>query len=251
MLRVRWLFFDLGDTIWRSSTPESRRAAGLYPKVGQRMADWLRARGHQRLPEGAALAEPVWEEVDAAARRCEGDTMSEADLGAAAQCALARLGLTITVDDGRALWELAQAPAPERGAILLEDAPETLGALKQKGVRLGIITNRTFGEAFTRRDLSALGLDGLFEHVIVSSDVGYLKPHPRIFQAALSAAGARPQECALVGDNMRADVQGAQDAGLRAIWLRSPRTASDRPVTPDATIDRLLELLDLVEPIRS
>jgi len=122
--------------------------------------------------------------------------------------------------------------------------------LGEKGLRLGLITNRTYGEAHTRRDLAGFGLAGLFEHVIVSADVGYLKPHPRIFQAALAAAGARPQECALVGDNMRADIQGAQDSGLLAIWLRSPLAACDHPVTPDATIDRLSELLDLVEPLR-
>jgi FMN phosphatase YigB (HAD superfamily) len=165
-LRLRWLFFDLGNTIWRSSTPESRRAAGLYAKVGDQMRDWLAARGHRPPKDGASLAEQVWGEVDATSKLAEGTSAVEADPAAAVKRILLIQGVSVSLEDSGALWQFINAAsAPERGITPLDGAASTLGTLKAKGLRLGVITNRTLDTGATRRDLACFGLDGYFEHV--------------------------------------------------------------------------------------
>jgi FMN phosphatase YigB (HAD superfamily) len=79
---------------------------------------------------------------------------------------------------------------------------------------------------------------------ISAADVGYLKPHPAIFQAALDQVGATPDEAVFVGDNPIADIAGAQGAGMRAIL----RVTTPAPpmlsglIVPDAAINSLAEL---------
>lgn len=91
--------------------------------------------------------------------------------------------------------------------------------------------------------------------VAVSHDVGYLKPHPRIFEYALDEMGLRPEETAMVGDNLRADVGGAKALGMVAVWRRPPldepvEEATDPPevegdAVPDYAIDAIGQLRGL------
>lgn len=61
-----------------------------------------------------------------------------------------------------------------------------------------------------------------FDGVILSSEVGASKPHPRMFAEALSLAQARPEECLHVGDDLKADIGGAQAAGMAAFRVDRP-----------------------------
>jgi FMN phosphatase YigB (HAD superfamily) len=89
--------------------------------------------------------------------------------------------------------------------------------------------------------------------MVVSCDVGYLKPHPRIYQVALEELGIEGEEAAMVGDNLRADVEGAKTLGLTTVWRRPPlgepvEAATDEPeltgpVAPDYAISQIGDLL--------
>ena len=70
--------------------------------------------------------------------------------------------------------------------------------------------------------LSGLCIAEYFEAVVVSSEVGASKPHPRIFQAALKMAGVPAQECLHVGDEENADVLGAEAVGIPALRIERP-----------------------------
>lgn len=110
--------------------------------------------------------------------------------------------------------------------------------LLQGMLRLGVVTN---GNA----DLEVIGMDHHFEYALSSSQYGRAKPDPGIFLSACAAMGVAPQDAVYVGDDLRLDVQGAQAAGLRAVWMnRHGSTAHlDAGVTPDAicaTFDELL-----------
>ncbi|RFP11271.1 MULTISPECIES: HAD family hydrolase [unclassified Duganella] len=96
-------------------------------------------------------------------------------------------------------------------------------------LRLGVITN---GNA----DLEVIGLHHHFETVLASARFGRAKPDPAIFLAACAAMGVAPQDAVYVGDDLRLDVQGAQGAGLRAVWMnRDGSTAHlEAGVAPDA-----------------
>ncbi len=93
-----------------------------------------------------------------------------------------------------------------------------LAGLRERGIRTGVISNLGWtGEALTDR-LHRLLPEHDFEFVIASSDYGVRKPNPLIFRAALSKAALSPEEVWFCGDQIDADVFGAQAAGLFPVW---------------------------------
>ncbi len=127
------------------------------------------------------------------------------------------------------------------------DAAPTLAALRERGLRLGLLSNthwpRTFHERFLERD----GLAGLLDARLYTSETPHLKPHPSVFRAALDAVGvADPTAAVFVGDRPYDDVWGAQQAGMRAVLMANDH-APAWDVTPDAVVSNLSELPPLVD----
>lgn len=100
---------------------------------------------------------------------------------------------------------------------LMPDALETLQYLKGN-YRLHIITNGF--EEVQLRKLRNCRIDVFFGEVVHSEAAGVKKPHPRIFQWALERTGARPEQAVMIGDNLEADILGAQQVGMQAIHFR-------------------------------
>ena len=93
-----------------------------------------------------------------------------------------------------------------------------LAELRMRGVRTGVISNLGWsGEALADR-LHRLLPEHTFEFVIASSDYGVRKPDPLIFRAALAKAGLSPENVWFCGDQIDADVLGAQAAGIFPVW---------------------------------
>ncbi len=105
---------------------------------------------------------------------------------------------------------------------LFDDALPSVQLLRKSGLLLGLITNNE--SVHQRAKIAAVGLDGLFDAVIISGELGFAKPDPRIFAHACQVIGVAPNEALHVGDNSVADAEGALAAGLRAVWL--DRTSS-------------------------
>ncbi|MEO6726928.1 MAG: HAD-IA family hydrolase [Blastocatellia bacterium] len=97
-----------------------------------------------------------------------------------------------------------------------DDVAPTLAELKQRGLRLGVISNFD-----SRLDdvLRACELEQFFDSVHISTRVGAAKPDPAIFQAALREHSIEPQQAIHVGDALREDIEGAKAVGIRAILL--------------------------------
>jgi putative hydrolase of the HAD superfamily len=66
-----------------------------------------------------------------------------------------------------------------------------------------------------------------FEQVIISSEVGSAKPHPRMFEAAMAVAGCFPQEALHIGDDKKCDLGGAQSNGIHAFHVKRPESGLD------------------------
>ncbi len=127
------------------------------------------------------------------------------------------------------------------------DAAATLTALRERGLRIGLLSNthwpRHFHEHFLERD----GLDGLIDCRLYTCELPHIKPHPQAFAAALAALGvSEPARAVYVGDRLFDDVFGARGAGMGAVWRRN-RATPGYDIEPDAVIDRLPELVPLVD----
>jgi len=95
-------------------------------------------------------------------------------------------------------------------------ALELLQDLRGAGLRLGIISNF---DLRLREILKHVGVLDLFEQIIVSSQVGAEKPSPRIFEEALRRFAVEPAELLHVGDEEKADGEGARALGIQAFIL--------------------------------
>jgi putative hydrolase of the HAD superfamily len=94
-------------------------------------------------------------------------------------------------------------------------------------------------------DLAAIGLAEHFSVSLAAAQFGSAKPDPAIFHAACEALGVAPHEAVYVGDDLHCDVVGAQNAGLRAVWLKrgDGRIQQQETIAPDAICADFDELL--------
>ncbi|MGW8484411.1 HAD family hydrolase [Microbacterium sp. NPDC055903] len=134
--------------------------------------------------------------------------------------------------------------AEEGTFTLYEETVDVLEALRGDGVRLGLITN---GPArFQRAKLTAVGIEGLFDLVVASGDIGVLKPETRIFRHALDEMGVAAEVAVHVGDNFGADVVGAVDTGMRAVWINRDGAEPPRADVPHVDGRSLRDVLSLL-----
>ena len=113
---------------------------------------------------------------------------------------------------------------------LYEDVPDTLRALSERGIRMGLISNSHRCLASFQ---SHFELEGLVSAALSSSDHGYMKPHPSIFQAALQLLDVPAAEAVMVGDSLGQDVAGALAVGMRAVLVRRGADGVERLSPPD------------------
>jgi putative hydrolase of the HAD superfamily len=100
--------------------------------------------------------------------------------------------------------------------VLYEDVIPTVRSLKEKGYILGLVTNlREDINIYIRR----LGLEPYLQFAVTSEQIGFPKPDPRIFRAALEKAGVEAKEAVFVGDQYLIDVVGARSAGIQPILI--------------------------------
>jgi putative hydrolase of the HAD superfamily len=128
------------------------------------------------------------------------------------------------------------------------DAPDLLRHLRDRRVRIGVLSNtmwpRSWHEDVFRRD----GVLDLIDGAVYTSEIDWTKPHPEAFRAAMAAVGVSdPSRCVFVGDRPFDDVHGAQQAGMRAVLVPNSDVPPFAAAVPDAVISRLAELRPLVE----
>lgn len=123
---------------------------------------------------------------------------------------------------------------------LFEAAEDVLTYL-QKKYTLHIISNGFKETTLTKMNLS--NLNPYFENVIISEDVGANKPNPIIFKYALDKAKASKQECIMIGDSLEADIYGALNFGMEAIFFNP--LEKEKPADVKNQITHLKELLQL------
>lgn len=97
-----------------------------------------------------------------------------------------------------------------------EGALEALRWLSAAGHRLGLLTNGC--SRFQRRKLARFELEPFFELILIEGELGYGKPDARVFAAALAHFGVQSCEAWMIGDNLDADIAGAQALEIPGVW---------------------------------
>lgn len=187
--------------------------------------------GHSRLHGLTALQRgyPELREVPLALLEREHDALLRSDYGMVldgavtlAESRTARIakllaghGIRLGADEAERATDLyAAAYRDSRRAV-----PGVEGLLSQlaEHAKLGILTNGLEGAQMDK--LAAIGLDRIFDSVVVSERVGRRKPEREIFEHALAALRVAPAQATYVGDSWEVDILPARSLGMRAVWL--------------------------------
>jgi HAD superfamily hydrolase (TIGR01509 family) len=222
---VKAVLFDVAGTL---AMPEARDTwlAGAAAEIGAAVADpaalaaELERVGRPGGPYPATVPEVLAESYE------KRDRAPDAHRAA-------YVGLLSSVSDDALATALYERILRSEGWSAYPDAAPTLAALRMRGIATAAVSNVGFD---LRPVLDGLGLLGLLDAVVLSYEVGAVKPQAAIFLAACDALGVGPAEALMVGDHSAAD-GGAADAGLRTLLL---------PMSPAGAPHGLRAVLGLV-----
>jgi putative hydrolase of the HAD superfamily len=228
---IKAVFFDYYNTLVDYAPPRQVTEAELLGELGVEVspevllrplmvADDFLSKEHSRL----SLGKRSKEELGALYGRYHGMILKEAGVEPKPELIAALLKRWFTLELKMALYD---------------DVAPALDELKQRGLTLGLISN-------VDRDISTtyeeLGLANWLQLKITSQDVGFNKPHPEIFRAALKAAQVEPSEAIYVGDQYQIDVVGANEVGMKGILI--DRHGFFAEITDSPRIRRLDEVTE-------
>ncbi|MDR6677125.1 HAD family hydrolase [Pseudomonas oryzihabitans] len=227
-MTIRLVTFDLDDTLWEIA-PVIHSAEALLrdwfaesaPRLGSVPVEHLWAIRDRLLHQDAGLKHRVSE----LRRRVIHQALLDAGYVEPEAAQLAEAGFAVYL-------------AARQQVTLFEDVHPTLEQLADR-YTLGVLTN---GNA----DVHTIGLADYFRFALNAEQLGIGKPDPMPFREALRLTGIPAEATVHVGDNPVDDVQGAQQAGIRAVWFNPLQTAWQGTGQPDAEIRSLSELPELL-----
>ncbi|HEX9124236.1 MAG TPA: HAD-IA family hydrolase [Actinomycetota bacterium] len=203
--RTRAVLLDLWDTLaWNEWPPFRDRVAGLAGVPVERLRDALIRTVRLRNRGTYADSPEDWEAVFRAS-----EVEPAAELGAE----VARM----------------EADHLRHASHLFDDSVLALRRLRENGVRTAIVSNCSHS---TRPVVDRLGLAERVDAVLLSFEVGSVKPEPEIYGAALSALDVPPEEALFVDDQV-GFCRGAEDLGIRSLLIRRGLPAWDDADPPD------------------
>jgi HAD superfamily hydrolase (TIGR01509 family) len=242
MQPVRAILFDFGHTLVDfKRTQDALHAA--YHQIRAR----IEAVAYMEVPELLDLVERVAGGVDSmVAESYEQRRMEEVAQAELLRRAFSGIGFDLPEDVMDHIVALDHS-AYSNSITVEPEVLATLERLRQAGYPMGLVSNISLRPDLMRDDLDRMGLGRYLDATVFSSEVGVRKPDPRIFQEALERLGVEPGETVFVGDRLYDDVSGAQAAGMRAVHTRQFRQEDDPDYAPDAVIDHLSELKEILE----
>jgi HAD superfamily hydrolase (TIGR01509 family) len=228
------VLFDYGETLVEFVRPDAALAA-----ADAQIAALLATSGHGALTAEAlrtSVLDRVEQEVLEHQRRGELREISVVDFS---RVAYAEAGVDL---DDALLDEVLriEQEAWWHGTQLDPAALPLLDGLRQDGLRVGLCSNAPYRAPSLHAQLAYVGLDAHLDTVTFSAEVGWRKPSPRLFAAALLALGTDAAGTVMVGDSETHDIAGAHGAGMRAVLLR--RSGGDAPSEADAVVTALSEV---------
>jgi putative hydrolase of the HAD superfamily len=239
---VRAVLFDFGHTLVDfTRTQEALHAA--YEQIRAR----IEAAAYMEVPELLDLVERVAGGVDTLVEESYRERrMEELNQASLLRESFSAIGFDLPDDVIEHIVHLDHS-AWSNSLVVGSDVMEVLERLRSDGYTLGLVSNVSLYPDLMRKDLERLGIAPFLKASVFSSEVGYRKPDARIFREALRRVDVDPVKALFVGDRLYDDVGGAQAVGMRAVQTRQFRQEEDPEANPDAVIDHLGELPDVLK----
>jgi len=246
---LRGVIFDYGNTLIGLRPPLRSDRTDYADVVARPGAERLVAFLERSGTLDGLVAAPELREHFLAVRETDraraNESGHEITLSESLEAALRSLGLPVPPDDVMRL-AVAEFYLPEIEAVeALPGAAETLRCLKERGIRMALLSNATSG-AYVAEAARRLGMRDRFDPFLVSADLGFRKPLERTFQAVLDSWKLPSPEVAMIGDSLYHDVAGAARLGLQTIHFVAIENPGDMAlrgrVRPDATARSHAEL---------
>ena len=156
-----------------------------------------------------------------------------------------RMGHVLTHEQNLELSWLWYKPL-RKLATLEAGALEMLRSFAKAGLVLGVVSNTFIPGEVLDRHLRQEELLELLPVRVYSSEIGHRKPHPKIFELALSCSDLKAEETMFVGDSPKADIRGANRAGLVSV-LKDPDNRHDNSrIQPHHRIRSITELAGIL-----
>jgi putative hydrolase of the HAD superfamily len=233
---LRAVLFDWGDTLFHFAYDEELLAAGWEAGLATLERDGLPG------PEATAA---VFRERYLPLLFVPG-SVEEVEYPGMIRELLAGFGVELG-DDELDRFLAAEHAAWEPARVLGADTHALLDSLRGRGLLTGLVSNAFDPGWLLHQDLADMGLAERLDAAVFSSEVGLRKPHPAVFEAALSALGVEPEDALFVGDRRYEDMRGAKELGMttvQAFWFRADD--DERGLDPDYEAFTAMDVLNVV-----
>ena len=222
-MNIKHIFFDLDHTLWDFETNSNKTFAFIFERNDI----------HVNFKDFMEVYQPINHRYWKLFRE---DKVSKADLRyGRLREAFDAIGFKSNDEMIHVLSEDYITYLADHNA-LFDNALQVLDYLKPQ-YNMHIITNGF--EEVQHRKLQNSNLLPFFDQVITSEKVGVKKPNPAIFEYAMELTGAGAHESVMIGDNFEADILGAMNVGMQAIFCKFNGEIATKEVP---TVDNLIEL---------
>ena len=237
-MQVKNVLFDFGDTLVQAS-PEYSQDTCLLCLVNSLARNSISV----SLENVKRAYEAIYKEIHAR------NSLREVTYDVVLSRTLSLCGHFLNPSD-KAIAEAAEAfmECWIQAKTMEKSVPSLLRTLRKK-YSLGVVSNLAYSPA-VRKTLERFGVANYFDAIIVSADVGWRKPSPKIFKKALKTMGISASETVYVGDELDHDVEGAKKVGMHTILLKRPTTnMAASSVKPDVLMNEWKELPKAIQTL--
>jgi len=129
---------------------------------------------------------------------------------------------------------------------LLDGVEETLQKIKEKNIKLGVMTNGT--SEGQRKKLKRFDIEKYFDYIFIEGEAGYGKPDIKMYEYMLQKTKVQNNKIIMVGDNLIWDIEPPQKLGIFTIWINTKKVSlEDFNIKPDMIIREISDILGIIE----
>ncbi len=221
---VTAILFDLGGTLWSPFGGKTRDEVLEFSTV--RLIEDLKASTGKNISYQAIEQGIVNKLAGFGGKGCkehqsslEDDSLREINFYDVMREFLSSHGICLQVEYMHTLTDRF-ADNLSKDYVIYPETMDVLSSLRSRGYRLGIVSNTAMPPGIIDKYLAVSGIMRHIDFRVLSSEVGWRKPHRRIYEEALRLTDLRPDQVAFVGDRVLEDTVGPSAMGMRPILIR-------------------------------